>query len=144
MDVTIRFALQDLVTDYCIGVDRRDMDRFEAIWWPDAVWEIEFLATYSGIEAITGAVREVVWPMWHSTTHYCANHRVTAYADDRASGTCDVYCIGNLADGQAAHVVASYHDEFEQRDGEWRIARRFVNQRAFNPVGAQTLVPPGT
>ena len=35
-----RFAMVDLTSDYCLGFDKRDFDRFLAIWWPDAVWEI--------------------------------------------------------------------------------------------------------
>lgn len=35
-----RAAMQDLVSDYCHGFDKRDWDRFLAIWWEDCVWEI--------------------------------------------------------------------------------------------------------
>src|SRR3546814_6548688 len=79
--------------------------------------------------------------MWESTTHYCANHRVTFDGADRAKGICDAYCIGNLADGQAAHVVASYHDDYERRGGKWAIVRRFVNQRVFSHLTGQVLAP---
>src|SRR3546814_11141864 len=78
------------------------------------------------------SVEDLIGPMWERTTHYCANHRVTFDGADRAKGICDVYCIGNLADGQAAHVVASYHDDYERRGGKWATVRRFVNQRVFS------------
>ncbi len=35
-----RAALRDLVTDYCLGFDTHDWDRFISIWHADAVWEI--------------------------------------------------------------------------------------------------------
>src|SRR5688572_32818921 len=35
-----RAAIRDLVTDYCLGFDAHDWDRFISIWHPDAVWEI--------------------------------------------------------------------------------------------------------
>ena len=38
--VESRFAMHDLVSDYCHGFDKRDWARFSAIWWPDAVWDI--------------------------------------------------------------------------------------------------------
>src|SRR3546814_12496700 len=76
---------------------------------------IEFVKAFSGLDEIVGAVEDLIWPMWESTTHYCANHRVTFDGADRAKGICDVYCIGNLADGPAAHVVASSHDRSEER-----------------------------
>lgn len=141
--VVSKFALADLVSDYCLGVDKRDLGRFCAIWWDDAVWDIQYVQTFEGSEEIQQAVEGLIWPMWRDTTHYCTNHRVSFDNADRAHGICDVYCIGNLADGQAAHVVASYHDDYERRDGVWKIRRRYVNQRAFNPLRGQTLSPPG-
>ncbi|MFB0875306.1 MULTISPECIES: nuclear transport factor 2 family protein [unclassified Sphingobium] len=143
IDPVTRFALTDLVSDYCLGVDKKELSRFQDIWWPDAIWDIEFVQAFEGIDAITGAVENIVWPMWQNTTHYCANHRFTADGPDSAKGVCDVYCIGNLANGEGAHVVASYYDDFERREGAWRIKRRFVNQRAFNLLKDQSLSPPG-
>ena len=35
-----RAALRDLVSDYCIGFDTHDWERFISIWHADAVWEI--------------------------------------------------------------------------------------------------------
>src|SRR3546814_21174963 len=84
---------------------------------------------FSGLDEIVGAVEDLIWPMWESTNHYCANHRVTFDGADRAKGICDVYCIGNLADGQAAHVVASYHDDYERRGGKWAIVRSRSEER---------------
>ncbi|EQB32632.1 nuclear transport factor 2 family protein [Sphingobium ummariense] len=141
-EVISRFALADLVSDYCLGVDKHELERFQAIWWEDAVWDIEFVQKFSGIDEISGAVENLIWPMWQSTNHYCTNHRLELNGDT-AKGICDVYCIGNLADGQAAHVVASYHDDYERRNGTWKISRRFVNQRVFSPLTGLKLSPPG-
>src|SRR3546814_957099 len=89
---------------------------------------IEFVKAFSGLDEIVGAVEDLIWPMWESTTHYCANHRVTFDGADRAKGICDVYCIGNLADGQAAHVVASYHDDYERRSEETKSELQYLIQ----------------
>src|SRR3546814_2408328 len=111
--LTSRCALADLVSDYALGVDKHELDRFRNIWWDDAVWDIEFVKAFSGLDDIVGAVEALIWPMWESTTHYCANHRVTFDGADRAKGNCVVYCIGHLADGPAAHAVASSRDDHE-------------------------------
>src|SRR3546814_296621 len=143
LPISSRFALADLVSDYALGVDKHELDRFRNIWWDDAVWDIEFVKAFSGLDEIVGAVEDLIWPMWESTTHYCANHRVTFDGADRAKGICDVYCIGNLADGQAAHVVASSHDDYERRGGKWALVRGFVNQRVFRHLTGQGLATPG-
>src|SRR3546814_5157910 len=137
-------AYEMRISDWSSDVCSSDLlDRFRNIWWDDAVWDIEFVKALSGLDEIVGAVEDLIWPMWESTTHYCANHRVTFDGADRAKGICDVYCIGNLADGQAAHVVASYHDDYERRGGKWAIVRRFVNQRVFRHLTGQVRAPPG-
>src|SRR3546814_17939776 len=98
---------------------------------------------FSGLDEIVGAVEDLIWPMWASTNHYCANHRVTFDGADRAKGICDVYCIGNLAHGQAAPVVASYHADYERRGGTWTRVRRLVTQRVLSHLTGQVLAPPG-
>jgi gamma-hexachlorocyclohexane dehydrochlorinase len=138
-----RFALHDLVSEYCLAVDERELDRFLAIWWENAVWDIEFVDTFVGYEGIRRAVRDVIWPMWQSTAHYCANLRVNFDGPYKASGISSVYCIGNLADGQAANAVGNYYDDFERRGGVWKIVQRRVNQRFFTPLAGISLTPAG-
>jgi ketosteroid isomerase-like protein len=137
-----RFALQDLVSDYCLGVDQRELDRFLAIWWEDAVWDIEFVGTFSGHEGISRGLHDVISMIWQSTAHYCVNLRVHFGGPDKALGISNVYCIGNLADGQAANAIGTYHDYFERRCGVWKILRRRVNQRFFTPLTGISLTPP--
>lgn len=138
-----RFALQDLTSDYCVGFDKRDWDRFLNIWWEDAVWEIgPPFGNFEGHAGITRAVKEILWPAWAQSTHYTTNLRITRNGENAASGVCDVYCIGNTSDGQAQTVAATYTDQFERRDGVWKIARRKVTMHHFSPLVGITLAPP--
>lgn len=138
-----RFALQDLVSDYCLGFDKRDWDRFLAIWWEDCVWEVgPPFGTFEGHDGVTRAVKEILWPAWMVSTHYTTNLRVVFDGTDAASGVCDVYCIGNTADGQAQTVAATYTDEFARRHGVWKISRRHVQMHHFSPLVGITLSPP--
>jgi gamma-hexachlorocyclohexane dehydrochlorinase len=138
-----RLALQDLVSDYCLGFDKRDMARFIAIWWPDAVWEIgPPFGDFVGHDGVNRAVYDILWPAWGTSTHYTTNLRVTPVSVDVAEGICDVYCIGNSSDGQAQTVAATYTDRFERRDGVWKIARRKVTMQHFSPLTGITLSAP--
>ena len=138
-----RFAMVDLTSDYCHGFDKRDFDRFMAIWWPDAVWEIgPPFGNFEGHEGVTHAVKDILWPAWTQSTHYTTNLRIAPVAPDRASGVCDVYCIGTTSDGQAQSVAATYTDRFERRDGVWRIALRHVTMHHFSPLVGITLTAP--
>lgn len=138
-----RFAMLDLVSDYCIGFDKRDWDRFLAIWWEDCVWEIgPPFGDFEGHEGITRAVKEILWPAWQKSTHFTTNLRVTFDGKDAADGVCDVDCIGTTADGQAQTVAATYTDRFERRNGVWKIAKRGVTMHHFSPLKGITLSAP--
>lgn len=138
-----RFAMSDLVSDYCHGFDKRDWDRFLAIWWEDCVWEIgPPFGNFSGHDGIRAAVKEILWPAWRESSHFTTNLRVTFDGPDKADGVCDVDCIGTTADGQAQTVAATYRDRFERRDGMWKIARRNVKIHHFSPLTGVVLTAP--
>lgn len=138
-----RIALRDLVTDYCLGFDTRDWDRFIGIWHPDAVWEIgPPFGTFEGHEGIREAVFDVLYPVWQETHHLTSNLRVTFQDADHAHGVCNVDCMGATADDVVQMISATYTDDFERRDGVWKIARRQVEIHYFNPVpGARMSAP---
>lgn len=138
-----RAALRDLVTDYCRGFDNHDWDTFIGIWHADAVWEIgPPFGTFTGHEGIRRAVHEVLYPAWRETHHLTSNLKVDFIDADHARGVCDVDCMGATADDVVQMISATYSDEFERRDGVWKIARRVVKIHYFNPVpGAQMSAP---
>lgn len=140
-----RQAIQDLTSDYCHGFDKRDFERFAAIWWEDCVWDIgPPFGTFTGPDGIVRAVQEVLWPFWRETHHCTANLRVTFHDPDHASGLSDVDCMGADTEDNFLVVGASYADEFERRAGIWRIKSRKVTIHYFNPLpGARMRTPEG-
>ena len=138
-----RFALQDLVSDYCHGFDKRDWKRFLAIWWEDARWDIgPPFGDFEGHTGIERATREILWESWDYTSHFTTNLVISFDGADRASGICDVDCIGTTSDGQAQTISATYRDRFERRGGCWKIALREVQMHHFNPLVGVSLSPP--
>ncbi len=94
-----RAALHELVTDYCLGFDTRDWDRFIAIWHPDAVWDIgPPFGSFSNLEGIRKAVYEVLYPVWRETHHLTSNLRLVFRDADHAHGICDCDCMGATRD----------------------------------------------
>ena len=138
-----RFAMHELVSDYCHGFDKRDWERFKAIWWDDAVWEIgPPFGNFEGHEGIAHVTKDILWDAWLASSHFTTNLVIQFADDDHASGVSDVDCIGTTSDGQAQTVSASYYDDFERRDGVWKIVRRKVKMYHFNPLPGVTLSPP--
>ncbi|UCG72877.1 MAG: nuclear transport factor 2 family protein [Chromatiales bacterium] len=138
-----RAALRDLVTDYCQGFDGHDWDRFIGIWHPDAVWDIgPPFGVFEGHEGIHRAVHEVLYPVWRETHHWTTNLRVEFTDADHARGVCDVDCMGATKDDVVQMVGATYTDDFERRDGTWKIAKRSVVIHYFNPVPGAEMTSP--
>ena len=138
-----RAALRDLVTDYCLGFDTKDWNRFISIWHTDAVWEIgPPFGTFKGHKGIREAVYDVLYPVWRETHHLTSNLRLNFSDPDHARGVCNVDCMGASKDDVVQMISATYTDDFERRNGVWKIARRHVVIHYFNPVpGAQMNAP---
>jgi gamma-hexachlorocyclohexane dehydrochlorinase len=141
--VESRFALHELVSDYCHGFDKRDWDRFLAIWWEDCNWQIgPPFGDFEGHDGIARAVKDILWPAWLASSHFTTNLVVRFTGRDGARGVCDVDCIGTTADGIAQTVSATYDDDFERRNGVWKIKVRRVTMHHFSPLHGITLSPP--
>lgn len=138
-----RFAIDALVSDYCHGFDKRDWDRFIAIWWDNAVWEIgPPFGDFAGHDGIAHVTRDILWNAWRASSHFTTNLVITFDSADRASGICDVDCIGTTSDGIAQTVSATYRDDYERRGGVWKIIRRAVTMHHFSPLPGVSLSPP--
>jgi len=138
-----RAALRDLVTDYCRGFDTHNWEQFISIWHEDAIWEIgPPFGTFEGHEGIRSAVIDVLYPAWRETHHLTSNLNVSFNGPDNAQGICDVDCMGATADDIVQMISATYTDNFERRDGVWKIAKRHVVIHYFNPIpGAEMAAP---
>ena len=138
-----RAALRDLVTDYCLGFDTHDWERFIGVWHPDAVWEIgPPFGTFHGHAGIRKAVEEILYPVWRETHHLTSNLRLSFRDADHARGVCNVDCMGATKDDVVQMISATYADDFERRDGVWKIAKRAVTIHYFNALpGAQMTAP---
>lgn len=138
-----RFAMQDIVSDYYHGFDERDWDRFLAIWWEDAQWEIGppfgKFADHDGIAHVT---KDILWEAWLTKNHFTTNQVLVFEGLDSASGVCDVDCVGMTSDGEAQTISPTYYDDFECRDKRWKTVHRKVKVHHFNPLPGVTLNPP--
>jgi len=140
-----RQAIIDLTSEYCHGFDKRDFDRFLAIWSDDCVWNIgPPFGSFSGHEGIREAVQDVLWPAWKESHHLATNHTVSFQSPDIASCVCDVDCVGTLTGDTDAQIVgATYTDTAKRCNGRWEITQRDVEIHYFNPIPGARLQSPG-
>ena len=125
-----REAIRECLYRYSRGVDRLDAEMIRSAYWPDAVDEhLEF----------TGSAEEfIAWSFpimgtMDQTMHMIGN-MLMRIEGDRADVESYFYGYHRVAtpDGKADVIGAGrYIDNFEQRHGEWRIARRLVQTDWF-------------
>lgn len=141
--IEARIAFEELIANYCHGFDKRDYDRFLSIWWEDCTWDIgPPFGSFEGHAGIYEAIYDVLWPAWQQSRHYTTNLVVNFSSPTTATGLCDVDCIGTTADNLSQTVAATYADDFERRDGIWKIKKRKVTIHHFNPIPGLVLSAP--
>jgi len=120
-------AIRHVLYTYCRGIDRRRMDIVRSCYHPDAS---DHHGDYrGGVDgAITHFERELA--RWDSTSHFIGNVLIDVAG---SQARVESYALAHhRRDTTAAKAgidfVAGvrYVDDFEQRDGEWRISTRVV------------------
>jgi 3-phenylpropionate/cinnamic acid dioxygenase small subunit len=138
-----RASIRELISDYCLGFDNRDWDRFISVWHPDAIWEIPPpFGTYKSHEEIRQAVFGIFYPEWRETHHLATNLRLTFEDDDHAHGICNVDCMGATVDGVVKMIGTSFFDDFERREGSWKIAKHSIVIHYFNDIPNAIMTSP--
>lgn len=116
-------ALRDLAVRYARAVDRRDLELLRSVYHDDAT--DEHGVVYSGpASGFVDGFMEVMRG-FELTAHYICNasYRVDG---NRADGELYFIAYHRTLGDDSKHAIVSgrYLDNYEQRNGEWRIARR--------------------
>ena len=126
-----RIAAEDLLTRYATAVDRRDWDLYRTVFTPDA--EVD----YTSAGGIAGTLEEVVefltttLPMFEMTQHVVGNVDLTVGADgDEAHVTATYTNPMRLPDGEVWFTGGWYHHDLVRTAEGWR-SRRLREESAW-------------
>ncbi len=125
-------AIQRLCAEYCHGADKRQLDRFLAVWHPDAVWDVGTFR-FTGHDEIADAVTRQ-WQLLPQMHHWTSNTSVTLDGE-LATAESDVSTMTQLDDGSWLLSGGTYLDAYARRAGEWRLTRRSARVHVSMPVG---------
>ncbi len=118
-----RFAIMDLVAEYCAGIDSRDLDRFVGCFTSDAV-----MRSKDGVFHLRGreAIHEYYtrrFKDYGMTFHYPHSHTVVIDAADSAHGV--VTGHAEMALGDDGWLAAfRYTDRYRRENDRWLFAGR--------------------
>lgn len=115
-------AVRRLMAAYMQGCDDRLGRGIGDLFWPDGIWE--------GLGAAAGGMlkgREAIATSFAAapkrltfTTHYLTNESITVDGDN-ATGCWKLFEPCTFEDKQALWMGGRYENDFERRDGVWRL-----------------------
>jgi hypothetical protein len=120
-------AIHEVVLRYCRGIDRLDRDMVRDCYWPDAIDEHgSFTGTRD--EYVTWVFDRML-PRYRFTVHFIGNVLVELDASSPDRARSEAYGMSFHRglpehDGDDLQGAFRYVDDFERRDGTWRITRR--------------------
>ena len=133
-EVQAQQAAARLISEYALAVDSRDVDRFMAIWHPEAIWVIGGDTVVDGLDAIR-AVAETLWSTYSETHHWFANPSFTV-AGETMHGECTTNATLQEVAGTTYRAAATYVDEYAKSEGRWLIYRRATTITFWAPMAS--------
>ncbi|QTJ70525.1 nuclear transport factor 2 family protein (plasmid) [Rhodococcus sp. ZPP] len=138
-----RAAIMELGAKYCLGIDRRDPSVFLSIWHEEAEYVVgRKNGRFKGLTELASAL-DFVAKSYVSTHHWTTNHIIEFDSPDRARTVSDSFAICVTAEGDPCLVAATYDDECERRDGQWKLHERVVSRWFVSePMDLALITPP--
>ncbi|HEX4668442.1 MAG TPA: nuclear transport factor 2 family protein [Solirubrobacterales bacterium] len=128
-----RLAIEDLISRYAHGFDRRSLELMMGVWHEDALFDLggdfgSFRGRDEIAEAVAGFWRETPW-----MHHFMANPLIEIDGDS-ATGAVALDCMQRHAEDGPTMVAGFYFDRFERRDGRWGIVERRFQLSYWAPL----------
>lgn len=139
-----RQAIRDVLARYWRGIDRADPNLVLGTYHPGAYDDHGYFK--GPVEGFVETLGPGVWSYFPTTQHFAGNLQIDFRSEDRARA--ESYALahhvrpGESGQGDRDLVYGlRYVDDFERRDGEWRIARRVCawDWHRIDPVGGIAL-----
>ncbi len=120
-----RQDIAHLVAEYSHGADKRQLDRFLAVWHDDAIWDVG-VRRFKGPAEIGQAV-EHQWSQQPFMAHWTSNVSIDLpLGSTRARAEVDADVITQASSGDWYHSAGTYEDTYEQRAGRWALGERIA------------------
>lgn len=124
-----------LIAEYCHGADKRQLDRFLAVWHEDAVWDVG-TAQFQGLAEIAEAIQRQ-WANLPTMTHWTSNLSIDLPLQaERAYAESDTHAITQTHTGHWYQSLGTYQDTYGFRDDRWGLTKRVAQVHSTHPLRA--------
>ena len=125
-------AVRRAIAECAQSFDRRDAQRFAAVWSERATWSVGPGHEVCGLPAIRDEARKM-WAQVGPTHHWASNPVIDVHGSDAVAET-EVQAVVRGADGTWTLTAGTYRDRFEWLDGSWLLVRRATDIHRTFPV----------
>lgn len=138
-----RLAIAELLSRYCIALDRMELDELASLFTENCSvsYGPEPLLRSEGSAALSRSL-ERMW-RWQRTSHHLSNVVINFDGDNRAAASSHVLAWHERPDGSTATVFGQYLDDIVRADGRWKIHRRRMVMNG-NDAGFSVKLHPAT
>ncbi len=135
-----RFAIHDLLVDYCLHLDRMDLVALAALFTPDCevMYGPDPNLTARGATALESSLARM-W-RWKRTAHHLSNVRLWDDGADAARSESYVMAWHERPDGTTATIYGRYLDRLSRTPDGWRIAIRQMQMNGAD-AGFRVAIP---
>jgi ketosteroid isomerase-like protein len=133
-EMSDRFEIQDLITDYADAIDQCDIDRLDTIFSADAFIDYTAVGGEKGDLAQIKKFLKASLPLFKNSQHLISNFQFRI-SGDTATGKVMCFNPMQLDSEKQGHPVMFlglwYHDEYVRTTEGWRISQR-VEQKSYH------------
>jgi hypothetical protein len=130
-------SIEEVLMRYSRSIDRNDDALLRSVYWPDAY--DDHLLYAGNLEGLVEYCMETTRTM--ATHHFLGNRLIELTGPDKAFAETYYQAYHNItpAEGEGRQdltLLGRYLDNFERRDGEWRISQRICTVDAYTEMPA--------
>lgn len=135
-----RFAIHDLLVDYCLHLDRMDLAALARLFTADCVvvYGPDPNLTAQGAQALQASLARM-W-RWTRTAHHLSNVRIWPGGIGSAGAESYVTAWHERSDGSTATVYGRYLDRLTRTPHGWRISERRMEMNGAD-AGFRVAIP---
>ena len=135
-----RFAIHDLLVDYCLHLDRMDLAALARLFTPDCivVYGPDPSLMARGPAALQASLARM-W-RWTRTSHHLSNLRIWLDGPGKARSESYVTAWHERPDGATATIYGRYLDRLVRTPDGWRIAERRMQMNGAD-AGFRVAIP---
>jgi ketosteroid isomerase-like protein len=135
-----RFAIHDVLTDYCLHLDRMDLAALARLFTPDCtvIYGPDPHLTAQGSAALETSLARM-W-RWRRTAHHLSNVRLWPDGPGGARAESYVMAWHERPDGGTTTIFGRYLDQLTRTPHGWRIATRRMEMNGAD-AGFRVAIP---